>query len=122
MQKVMRQRLPSDKPNSIVSSEKVEKMDMVMQSKMTAPLKGAAPGGEAVGSGGFLQLTVSLQRSAVLQPKDTNIKSVPAEVSKATKSTPHTDEQESQEEDAEVVTDIEKDPFFTSVHIFSIIS
>ena len=89
---------------------------------MTASLKGAAPSGEAIGNAGFLQPTVSLQRSAVLQPKDTNIRSVPVEVSKATKSTPHTDEQESQEEDAEVVRDIETDPFFTGAHIVSIIS
>ena len=122
MQKLMRQRLPSEKTSSTVSSEKVEKMEMVMQSRMTALLKGAAPSGEAVGSAGFLQPTVSLQRSAVLQPKDTNIRSVPVEVSKATKSTPHTDEQESEEEDAEVMRDIETDPFFTGVHIVSIIS
>ena len=122
MQKLMRQRLPSEKTSSTVSSEKVEKMEMVMQSRMTASLKGAAPSGEAVGSAGFLQPTVSLQRSAVLQPKDTNIRSVPVEVSKATKSTPHTDEQESQEEDAEVMRDIETDPFFTGAHIVSIIS
>ena len=122
MQKLMRQRLPSEKPSSTVSSEEVEKSEMVMQSRMTASLKGAAPGGEAIGSGGFLQPTVSLQRSAVLQPKDTNIRSVPVEVSKATKSAPHTDEQESQDEDAEVVRDIETDPFFTGAHIVSIIS